>query len=105
MGQLIHLTRIEEFYLSTHVVCLPRNQKALFFKGIDTWSVILEPVAEGDNCEIQVNQAGQAEIVIQDILFGDVWVCSGQSNMEVGMPNIFNSTQEIEEIAAYKNIR
>ena len=69
------------------------------------WSVILDPVTEGDNCEIRVNQAGRVELVIRNILFGDVWVCSGQSNMEWPMNAIFNADQEIQEIAAYDKIR
>jgi sialate O-acetylesterase len=62
-------------------------------------------VREGDNCEIHANQAGKAELVIRDILFGDVWVCSGQSNMEWPMGLTFNSTQEITEMASFKKIR
>ena len=47
------------------------------------------------------------------MLFGDVWVCSGQSNMEFSMGGghgwdgngVFNSTEEIASIAEYSNIR
>ena len=42
------------------------------------WSVILPAQKAGDPCEIQIN-----EITIKNILFGDVWLCSGQSNMEL----------------------
>ena len=62
-------------------------------------------MTEGDNCEIRVNQDGQAELLIQDILFGDVWVCSGQSNMEWPMGSIFDAEQEIQELAAFDKIR
>ena len=62
-------------------------------------------MTEGDNCEIRVNQDGQAERLIQDILFGDVWVCSGQSNMEWPMGSIFDAEQEIQELAAFDKIR
>ena len=67
--------------------------------------MILDAVTEGDTCEIRVEQAGQSEILILDILFGDVWVCSGQSNMEWPMNAIFNADQEIQEIAAFDKIR
>ena len=28
-------------------------------------------------------------IKISDVLFGDVWVCSGQSNMQFALPQVF----------------
>ena len=44
-------------------------------------------------------------ISLSDVLFGDVWVCSGQSNMEQSMANIMNSSQEMDMSAKYTNIR
>jgi sialate O-acetylesterase len=41
-----------------------------------------------------------------DVHFGDVWVCSGQSNMEWPMSSIFDGNSELGQIAAnYPNIR
>ena len=40
-----------------------------------------------------------------DVLFGDVWICSGQSNMKWPLEGIFNGTQEIADLAEYKNFR
>ena len=39
-----------------------------------------------------------------NVIFGDVWFCSGQSNMEMQMYRIANATEEIE-ISADFNIR
>ena len=44
------------------------------------WSVVLDPVNSGEACEIGIVNL-QNIIVLEDILFGDVWFCSGQSNM------------------------
>jgi sialate O-acetylesterase len=44
-------------------------------------------------------------ITIHDILFGDVWICSGQSNMEMTVNSIFNATQEIANAGNYPKIR
>ena len=37
-------------------------------------------------------------------MFGDVWLCSGQSNMEMAFQYIVNSTEEMEASADF-NIR
>jgi sialate O-acetylesterase len=43
-------------------------------------------------------------VVFSDILIGDVWICSGQSNMEFGMGNLKNAQEEIQN-ANYPQIR
>ena len=42
------------------------------------WEIILPAQEAGGPYEIRIN-----DITIKDILFGDVWLCSGQSNMEL----------------------
>nr|XP_022291983.1 sialate O-acetylesterase-like [Crassostrea virginica] len=44
-------------------------------------------------------------IHISDVLFGDVWVCSGQSNMEFNLHGVLNATAEFADSANYPNIR
>jgi len=52
----------------------------------------------------QVSIKGQNEILIQDVFCGEVWICSGQSNMEMGMKIISNAAEEIRQ-ANYPGIR
>ena len=47
---------------------------------------------------------GNNTITIQNILMGDVWVCSGQSNMEWRVPQAKNPEKEIAA-AKYPNLR
>jgi sialate O-acetylesterase len=70
----------------------------------NTWSVILDVISEGQICEVQISQEGQTDLVIKDILFGDIWVCSGQSNMEFAF-KIFNADKEIKALASFDKIR
>lgn len=42
---------------------------------------------------------------LNDVIYGDVWICSGQSNMEWPMSGIFNGQEEIAKMAEYPNIR
>ena len=54
------------------------------FTGRGVWSVQLKPIGHGDGggpYTITASLGGQNPIKISDVLFGDVWVCSGQSNM------------------------
>lgn len=44
------------------------------------WWVKLDPLSAGGPYELRVS--GQNELVIKNVLIGDVWICSGQSNME-----------------------
>ena len=37
---------------------------------------------------------GTQTAAIADVLVGDVWLCSGQSNMQMGLPECFNGPQE-----------
>ena len=42
---------------------------------------------------------------LNDVHFGDLWICSGQSNMEWFMKDIFNASHYIETMKNYPNIK
>jgi sialate O-acetylesterase len=44
------------------------------------WQVELPAIKEGENLELAV--AGRNRIVLKNVIVGDIWLCSGQSNME-----------------------
>ncbi|MGZ5496793.1 MAG: sialate O-acetylesterase, partial [Candidatus Aminicenantales bacterium] len=51
-----------------------------------TWRVVFDPLKAGDApVTMTVRGAKGPEIVVNDILVGEVWLCSGQSNMEMSM--------------------
>lgn len=56
------------------------------------WRVELAPVAAGGPYEMKLN--GKNEILLSNILVGDVWICSGQSNMEWPLSASLNGTEE-----------
>jgi len=47
------------------------------------WFITLSGLKEGGPHQMQINASNS--ITINDIMIGDVWVCSGQSNMELTM--------------------
>jgi sialate O-acetylesterase len=49
-----------------------------------TWRAMLEPVAAGPLGNMTVRTANQA-ITVRNLLGGEVWVCSGQSNMQMSV--------------------
>ncbi|CAF1196726.1 unnamed protein product [Adineta steineri] len=56
---------------------------------------VLQPLANGT----------LITITIHDVLFGDVWLCSGQSNMQFTVDMMFNATEEIENAGNFSKIR
>jgi sialate O-acetylesterase len=79
------------------------NQKVETRAGSDgRWQVRLAPLGAGGPIELTV--AGTNTITFRDVLVGEVWVCSGQSNMQMSVRSSANPEQEIAQ-AAYPNIR
>jgi len=78
-------------------------------KGESIWSVTLDPVSDEGPFDIHVSQPStngtNVTITIHDILFGDVWICSGQSNMQMTVSSIFNGSQEIANAGNFPKIR
>ena len=58
-----------------------------------TWSVYLPPVAAGGPFELAVR--GANSLTLRDVLVGDVWVGSGQSNMEMAVGSVKDAAAEI----------
>jgi sialate O-acetylesterase len=73
------------------------------------WSVTLDPVSDEGPFDIHVSQplanGTLVTITLHDVLFGDVWICSGQSNMEMTVSMIFNASEEIANADNYPKIR
>lgn len=51
------------------------------------WMVALEPLSASKVGRPMIVRAGDSELVIEDLLVGEVWVCSGQSNMAAAIRN------------------
>lgn len=61
------------------------------------WSVKLAPLPVGGPHKITVRGAGN-EIVLDDVLVGEVWICSGQSNMQWSVDQATNA--DLEKLTA-----
>lgn len=46
-----------------------------------------------------------AKVALEDVYFGDVWLCGGQSNMQMTVNQAFNASEEIALADKYPEIR
>jgi len=69
------------------------------------WSVLLDATAAGGPYSITISSTAGEQAVLSNVLFGDVFVCGGQSNMQFTVASVFNATDEIKAAALYPNIR
>ncbi|MFA5292351.1 MAG: sialate O-acetylesterase [Phycisphaerae bacterium] len=67
------------------------------------WIAKLKTPEKGENCTITIT-CGKDSITISNILIGQVWLCSGQSNMEFLTKQSINADKELAE-AKFPNIR
>nr|MDQ2687221.1 hypothetical protein [Armatimonadota bacterium] len=66
------------------------------------WKAVLPALSVGGPIDVTIS--GPQSVTLHNVLVGDVWVCSGQSNMEFGLGNAVNAAQEIAA-ANYPQIR
>lgn len=67
------------------------------------WKIELGVFSAGGPHQITVSSSTE-RIELVDVLFGDVWLSSGQSNMEFKLPAVMNAAEEMKQ-ANHPNIR
>ena len=81
------------------------NQKQTTKAGDNgCWKVTLKKMKPGKPLEMTIKGSSGNSITLKNILVGEVWVCSGQSNMEMGIGMCNDAQQEIAA-ANYPEIR
>ncbi|XP_044210082.1 sialate O-acetylesterase [Thunnus albacares] len=82
----------------------PVNQKtsATVTKGI--WRVTLDPVEAGGPYNVSAF-IGNSTATLTDVLFGDVWLCGGQSNMLFEVSQLLNKSEELAIADKYPHVR
>jgi sialate O-acetylesterase len=66
------------------------------------WLVTLQPLPAGGPFEMTI--VGKNTLTLKNVMVGEVWVCSGQSNMAMTTAGVKNAPEEIAA-ANYPNIR
>jgi sialate O-acetylesterase len=68
------------------------------------WQVVLQKLDVGQPRTMIIHGSSGSSITLTNILVGEVWICAGQSNMELGIGACLNATAEIAA-ANYPQIR
>ncbi len=68
------------------------------------WSVTLPAMDAGGPYTLTAS-SDAGSVKIDDVLIGDVWVCSGQSNMQMGLAETIGGESAIADLARQKTIR
>ncbi len=61
------------------------------------WRLELAPLPADDEAAIMTIKAGDEHRVINDILVGEVWLCGGQSNMQMKLQNVEGGSEAIKQ--------
>ncbi len=83
-------------------VAIAEQQKTTTAAADGKWRVKLDPVAGQGPFELRVR--GNNQVTLTDVLVGEVWVCSGQSNMAWSVQQARDADLEIPA-ARFPNIR
>ena len=69
------------------------------------WRVTLKPLPAGGPHRLTIK--GKNTLEYDDVLVGEVWICSGQSNMQLGVQNTIdrNQTKQAIRSGGFRNIR
>ncbi len=91
---------------ATVAVSFAGQARKVVADGSGLWKAVLAPMAYGGPFTLEIRGGGDT-VKYNDVLVGDVWVCSGQSNMEFpvsGWSRVNNADEEIRN-ADYPGIR
>lgn len=83
-------------------VALDKQKVSVTADSEGKWSVKIRALKAGGPYELIIT--GKNKIVLKNVLVGEVWICSGQSNMQWDVRNSLNADKEIAE-AKYPMIR
>jgi sialate O-acetylesterase len=63
--------------------------------GDGRWRAELDPIADASSAPLEMTIRGNNTITLHDVLVGEVWLASGQSNMEYSLKGALNARQEV----------
>ncbi|MCX6874785.1 MAG: sialate O-acetylesterase [Verrucomicrobia bacterium] len=59
------------------------------------WALELPAIKSGENLELAV-VTGNSDLTLKNVVIGDIWICSGQSNMEMALGGCLGAAEDIK---------
>jgi sialate O-acetylesterase len=75
-------------------ITIADNRVNTVTKDDGRWSVAIQPPAPGGPYTVVID--GPQHVEFHEVLVGDVWLCGGQSNMEMGLGAARNGSEEVK---------
>ncbi len=85
-------------------VILGKKDSTATITADGTWKAELPAMPAGGPYTLEVS-AGTTTVKVDDLLIGDVWICSGQSNMQLGLDEAQGGADAIARASADQNFR
>lgn len=76
----------------------------VFARADGTWTITFNPQQASTNHEILISDA-DSKVTLTNVDFGDVFICSGQSNMEFSLSDSFDNVTAIADSKNYPELR
>jgi len=73
-----------------------QTKSATAGKGDGKWQVTLDPITAGSK-PLTLTVQGENTLTAKDVLIGEVWLCSGQSNMVLPLTKVNDAEREVKE--------
>ena len=70
----------------------PANTYNPWNAPLPTWKALLKPTPPGGSFTIKATTASLQTVSISNVAFGDMWYCSGQSNMWLPVSHTYGTT-------------
>lgn len=86
------------------VVVTFQGQRKIASGDAGLWRVTLDPLTAGGPFEMEVTD-GSTTIVFGNVMVGEVWLCSGQSNMQATVKNVDEADEILAETEEYNWLR
>jgi sialate O-acetylesterase len=90
---------------ATVVTTFNRNTYSSVAGSDGVWRAHLQPTVAGGPYTISFSSTTGETAAISDVLFGDVYVCGGQSNMQFSVGGNENGSAYAKEAESYPKIR
>lgn len=86
------------------ILQLAEQRKNIIINQTGKWSITFDPLPAGGPHQLVI-KSGTQKIELQNVMVGEVWLCSGQSNMQWKTADVANAEEEIRQASNYSDVR